>query len=101
MLIGDDLSSNGMYFCPHDYCSNIDMRVLCFTAVRQYDSKEGRVVFTLHKVSEDKTCLNFRIIQENEVDQLKPANVKIHDFYRPEERNVQVTISLLSFSVSL
>ena len=49
------------------------------------------MVFTLQGVSEDKTCLEFRIIQENEVDQLKPSIVKVHDFYRPEERNIQVS----------
>nr|AFY13481.1 MULTIFUNCin [Semibalanus cariosus] len=58
-------------------------------AVRQYESKEGKVIFTLQRVSEDKTCLKFRIIQENEVEQLKPSVVKVHDFYRPEERNIK------------
>nr|AFY13480.1 MULTIFUNCin [Balanus glandula] len=58
-------------------------------AVRQYKAKEGEVTFTLQGVSEDKTCLKFRIIQQNEVEQLKPSVAKVHDFYRPEERNIQ------------
>ncbi|XP_043193355.1 murinoglobulin-2-like isoform X3 [Amphibalanus amphitrite] len=59
------------------------------SAVRSYEIKEGKVIFTLQGVAEDKTCLEFRIIQENEVEQLKPSIVKVHDFYRPEERNIQ------------
>ena len=69
---------------------------LCSSAVRQYKTKEGKVVFTLQDVSEDKTCLEFRIIQESEVEQLKSSVAKVHDFYRPEERNIKVGIILSS-----
>ncbi|XP_037081474.1 alpha-2-macroglobulin-like protein 1 [Pollicipes pollicipes] len=56
--------------------------------VRKYDSKDGKVTFTLGTVTEDKTCLEFRIIQETEVKELKPSVVKVYDFYRPKERNI-------------
>nr|BAM28692.1 settlement inducing protein complex [Megabalanus coccopoma] len=56
-------------------------------AVRNIKSDGGQVVFTLSGIREDKTCIEFRILQENEVDKLKPAVVKVFDFYRPEERN--------------
>lgn len=64
------------------------------TDVRSYELKDGKVVFTLQGVSEDKSCLEFRIIQENEVAELKPSIVKVHDFYRPEERNIKVSVKL-------
>ncbi|KAF0287975.1 Pregnancy zone protein [Amphibalanus amphitrite] len=59
------------------------------SAVRQFNIQEGKVIFTMQKVAEDKTCLEFRIIRENYVEQLKPAIVKVHDFYRPEERSIK------------
>ena len=69
---------------------------LPLAAVRRYESKEGRVVFALHGVGEDKTCLKYRIIEESEVAGRKPSIVKVHDFYRPEERNIKVGVRAAS-----
>nr|AFY13482.1 MULTIFUNCin [Chthamalus fissus] len=57
-------------------------------ALRNYKSEEGKIVFTLQGITEDKTCLEFRIIQLDEVENLKPSVAKVYDFYRPEDRNI-------------
>ncbi|XP_037083771.1 alpha-1-macroglobulin-like isoform X2 [Pollicipes pollicipes] len=57
-------------------------------AVRKYDFSKGKVTFTLSKVTEEKVCLKFRIIRENEVDGLKPSVVRVYDLFRPEDRNI-------------
>ncbi|XP_037084417.1 murinoglobulin-1-like [Pollicipes pollicipes] len=57
-------------------------------AVRKYDFSTGKVTFTLSKVTEEKICLKFRIIRENEVDGLKPSVVRVYDLFRPEDRNM-------------
>ncbi|XP_037083775.1 ovostatin-like isoform X1 [Pollicipes pollicipes] len=57
-------------------------------AVRRYDFSKGKVTFTLSKVTEEKVCLKFRIIRENEVDGLKPSVVRVYDLFRPEDRNI-------------
>ena len=59
------------------------------TVVRKYNANKGKVTFTLQTVTEDKTCLPFRIIQETEVKDLKPAVVNVYDFYRPEDKNLK------------
>ncbi|XP_037082137.1 LOW QUALITY PROTEIN: alpha-1-macroglobulin-like [Pollicipes pollicipes] len=56
--------------------------------VRKYDFRNGKVTFTLSKVTEEKVCLKFRIIRENEVDGLKPSVVRVYDLFRPEDRNI-------------
>ncbi|XP_037084525.1 murinoglobulin-1-like isoform X2 [Pollicipes pollicipes] len=57
-------------------------------AVRKYKFSKGKVTFTLSNVTEEKVCLKFRIIRENEVDGLKPSLVRVYDLFRPEDRNI-------------
>lgn len=43
------------------------------------------------KLTGQNTCVSFRIIQEYFVDHLKPANVKLYDYYQQE-----LTVSTVS-----
>lgn len=52
--------------------------------VKLFEEDQDIVTIYFNKLTGQKTCISFRIIQEYFIDHLKPANIKLYDYYQQE-----------------
>ncbi|KAK1121212.1 hypothetical protein K0M31_010519 [Melipona bicolor] len=52
--------------------------------VKRFEEDQNIVTIYFDKLTGQKTCISFKIIQEYFVDHLKPANVRLYDYYQQE-----------------
>lgn len=54
------------------------------TGVKRFEEDNDMVSIYFDKLTSQKNCISFKIIRENVVDRLEPANVKLYDYYQQE-----------------
>ncbi|XP_050576186.1 alpha-1-macroglobulin-like [Bombus affinis] len=52
--------------------------------VKRFEEDQDTMTIYFDKLTGQNTCVSFRIIQEYFVDHLKPANVRLYDYYQQE-----------------
>ena len=72
--------------------------------MKRFEEDQDIVTIYFDKLTGQKTCISFKIIQEYFVDHLKPANVRLYDYYQQELTVFTVSLDdfyLISLSLSL
>nr|XP_045625235.1 murinoglobulin-2-like isoform X1 [Procambarus clarkii] len=52
--------------------------------IKRYDVDGSKVAFYIEELSANDTCVNFRVIRNIEVENVKPGSVRLYDYYQPE-----------------
>ncbi|XP_029039421.1 murinoglobulin-1-like [Osmia bicornis bicornis] len=52
--------------------------------VKRFEEDNDMVSIYFDKLTSQRNCISFKIIRENVVDRLEPANVKLYDYYQQE-----------------
>lgn len=62
------------------------------TGVKRFEVNGDKVAIYFEKLTAQKTCVSFQANRENVVENAKPGNIKLYDYYQQE-----LTVSTVSF----
>ncbi|XP_049788379.1 murinoglobulin-1-like isoform X1 [Schistocerca cancellata] len=54
------------------------------TTLKRWEEEINKVNFYFEEVSNKRQCISFMVMQEMEIENPSPANVKLYDYYHPE-----------------
>ena len=52
--------------------------------IKRYEVDGNKIQFYVDEMTPKEVCLSFDVIRETEVDEPKPGNVRVYDYYEPE-----------------
>lgn len=52
--------------------------------LKRYEVDGSKVNFYVNELTATDTCVNFRVIREVDVEEVKPGTVVVYDYYQPE-----------------
>ena len=61
--------------------------------LKRYEVDGNKVMFYLDEVTNDDVCINFRVVRDIDVEDVKPGSVRVYDYYEPEKFNEQVIVN--------
>ncbi|XP_068236210.1 alpha-1-inhibitor 3-like [Palaemon carinicauda] len=54
------------------------------SVIKRYEVDGSKVSFYIEELTAEATCINFKIIREVDVENVKPGTVLVYDYYQPE-----------------
>ncbi|KAK8754270.1 hypothetical protein OTU49_015223, partial [Cherax quadricarinatus] len=52
--------------------------------IKRYEVDGSKITFYIEELTAKDTCVNFRVIRDIDVENVKPGTVRIYDYYKPE-----------------
>ena len=52
--------------------------------IKRYEIDGSKILFYVDEFTQRETCVEFKIVEEVEVENAKPGTVKVYDYYEPE-----------------
>lgn len=60
--------------------------------LKRYEVDGSKVNFYVNELTAKDTCVNFRVIRDVDVEEVKPGTVVVYDYYQPEFAVSQVSL---------